>query len=382
MKLFDVYPVYPINPVKAKGAYLWDEKGKEYLDFYGGHAVISIGHSHPHYVEGISNQLKNIGFYSNSVLIPQQEQLATALGKASGLEDFQLFLCNSGAEAVENALKVASFHTERKKILSFKESFHGRTSLAVEVTSYPKMKALVNHTGNVAFADLNDIEWVEKELSSGDYAAVIIEGIQGFSGINVPEESFLIELRNLCTRFGTMLILDEIQSGYGRTGDFFAFQNAGIIPDIVTIAKGMGNGFPIAGVLLKPEIQPKHGMLGTTFGGNHLACAAGIAVLEVIETEHLVENSKYMGEYLIEKLRKIDLVKSVRGRGLMIGMEFDFPAADLRKKLLTEYNIFTGSSGNQNVMRLLPPLCVTKEECDRFLEAFENILANEPFLQH
>ncbi|MFB9865050.1 aspartate aminotransferase family protein [Rufibacter immobilis] len=370
MNLFDVYPLFNITPVKALGSKLWDENGTEYLDLYGGHAVISIGHSHPHYVQRLTNQLNNIGFYSNSVKIPQQQELAEKLGQLSGYEDYQLFLINSGAEANENALKLASFHTGRKKVISFSKSFHGRTSAVVAATDDRSIVAPVNETENIIFLSFNDAAAVEEALATNEVAAIIVEGIQGVGGVNIPTAPFLQDLEQLARKHGALLILDEIQSGYGRSGKFFAHQHAGIKPDLITIAKGMGNGFPVAGVLISPEIPAKHGMLGTTFGGNYLACAAALAVLEVMEQENLVENAAQMGEYLMEKAKAIPGVREVRGQGLMVGIELANPCAPLRKALLDEYRIFTGSASNKNTIRILPALNVTQAELDRFLEAF------------
>ena len=372
MKNFDVYPLYPIEPVKGCGSYVYDKEGREYLDLYGGHAVISIGHAHPHYVKAVSEQVGRLGFYSNSVENSLQGRLAELLGKASGYKDYSLFLCNSGAEANENALKLASFHTGKSKVLAFGKAFHGRTSGAVAATDNPKIVAPFNRTENVVFAPLNDIEAVERELSKGDFAAVIIEGIQGVAGIRMVEDDFLRSLREVTKRHSVLLILDEIQSGYGRTGRFFAHQYSGIRPDIITTAKGMGNGFPIGGVLISPEIKPWHGMLGTTFGGNHLACAAAIAVLEVMEAEHLVENAAAVGEYLLAELRKIPAAKDVRGRGLMIGFDVEGSGAEIRRRLLFEKGIFTGGAGASTV-RLLPSLAVTREHADKFLNALKEL---------
>ena len=373
MKLFDVYPLFDITPAKASGCNVWDSEGNKYLDLYGGHAVISIGHSHPHYVEKISTQLSQIGFYSNSVQNPLQTELAEKLGKISGCPDYQLFLCNSGAEANENAIKLASFVTGKKKFISYKKGFHGRTSAAVALTDNPKIIAPVNETDNAIILPFNDIQATEEALKKGDVAAIIIEGIQGIGGINIPENSFLSELKILTEKYEALLILDEIQSGYGRSGEFFAYQYSNIKPDLITIAKGMGNGFPIGGVLIKPEIEPWYGMLGTTFGGNHLACAAAIAVLDVMQDEKLVENSKTVGNYLMEKLTEISSDYEVRGKGLMIGLEFKNPIKELRRKLLFEFGIFTGVSG-QNIIRLLPPLNLTIQEADQFLDAFKLVV--------
>lgn len=372
MNLFDVYPLYPIEPVRGCGSHVYDSEGREYLDLYGGHAVISIGHAHPHYVEAISRQVGTLGFYSNSVENSLQGRLAELLGKVSGYEDYALFLCNSGAEANENAMKLASFHTGKSKILAFGKAFHGRTSGAVAATDNPKIVAPFNRTENVVFVPLNDIEAVERELAKGEFAAVIIEGIQGVAGIHLPDDDFLKALREVTTRYSTLLILDEIQSGYGRTGRFFAHQYAGIRPDIITTAKGMGNGFPIGGVLIAPSIEPKHGMLGTTFGGNHLACAAAIAVLEVIEAEQLIENAAAVGEYLLAELRKISAAKDVRGRGLMIGFDVEGSGSEMRRRLLFEKGIFTGGAGASTV-RLLPSLAITRTHADQFLNALKEL---------
>lgn len=375
MKLFDVYPLFNITPVKAKGCDVWDSEGAKYLDLYGGHAVISIGHSHPHYVGKISDQLAQIGFYSNSIQNPLQQELAEKLGEISGCPDYQLFLCNSGAEANENAIKLASFVTGRKKFISYKKGFHGRTSAAVALTDNPKIIAPVNETDNAIILPFNDLEATEKALKMGNVAAIIIEGIQGIGGINIPEKGFLVELKKLTEKYESLLILDEIQSGYGRSGRFFAYQYSDVQPDLITMAKGMGNGFPIGGVLIQPEIKPWYGMLGTTFGGNHLACAAGIAVLDVIQQEKLIENSEKTGNYLMDKLADISSDYEIRGKGLMIGLEFKFPIKELRQKLLFDFGIFTGVSG-QNIVRLLPPLTLTIQEADQFLHAFEMVFAD------
>ncbi len=373
MKLFDVYPLYPIEPVRGEGSFVYDAVGTEYLDLYGGHAVISIGHAHPEYVCAISEQVARMGFYSNSVENSLQGTLAGKLGRASGYDDYSLFLCNSGAEANENAIKLASFHTGRKKVLAFSKAFHGRTSGAVAATDNPSICAPFNRTANVEFVPLNDIEAARKRLSTGEFAAVIIEGIQGVSGIHCPADDFLRELRAAATETDTQLILDEIQSGYGRTGRFFAHQWAGIRPDLITTAKGMGNGFPVGGVLIAPHFEAKYGLLGTTFGGSHLACAAAIAVLDVMERENLVENAAEVGEYLLKELRKIDSLKEVRGRGLMIGIEIEGSASDFRKRLLFEKHIFTGGAGVSTV-RLLPALGLTRELADKFLTAFKELV--------
>ena len=374
MELFDVYPLFNINIVKGKGCHVWDENNTEYLDLYGGHAVISIGHAHPHYVEAISNQVAQLGFYSNSVINKLQQQLAERLGKACGYEDYSLFLINSGAEANENALKLASFHNGRTRVVSFSKAFHGRTSLAVEATNNPKIIAPVNANSHVTFLELNDIEGAKAELEKGDVCAVIIEGIQGVGGIRIPKPAFLKALRELCDQTGTVLILDEIQSGYGRSGKFFAHQHAGIRPDMITVAKGIANGFPMGGVLISPKFKPVYGQLGTTFGGNHLACSAALAVLDVMESDRLVDNAAKVGQHLIDELKKIDGIKEVRGEGLMIGIEFDQPVQELRKRLIYEQHVFTGASGT-NVIRLLPPLCLSMEESDEFLKRFKSLLA-------
>lgn len=375
MKLFDVYPLFDITPVKAEGCYVWDSNGKKYLDLYGGHAVISIGHSHPNYVETISRQLSQIGFYSNSIQNPLQTQLAEKLEQVSGCSDYQLFLCNSGAEANENALKLASFITGKKKIISYKKGFHGRTSAAVAITDNPKIVAPINETENAIILPFNDIKATEEALKEGDVAAVIVEGIQGIGGIHVPEADFLVKLKQLTEKYVAALILDEIQSGYGRSGKFFAFQYTDVKPDMITMAKGMGNGFPIGGVLIQNEIEPWYGMLGTTFGGNHLACAAAISVLDVIHNEKLVENSALVGNYIMGKLSEMNADFEVRGKGLMIGLEFKQAIKEIRQKLLFEHGIFTGVSG-QNIIRLLPPLSLTKQQADHFLAAFYEVIAN------
>ena len=373
MKLFDVYPLFDLEIVAGKGCYTYDTQGTEYLDLYGGHAVISIGHSHPCYVKRITEQAQKLVFYSNSVINSLQQQLADKLGALSGYDDYALFLINSGAEANENALKLASFHTGKKKVIAFAHSFHGRTSAAVKVTDNPRIVAPINDTFEVAFLPLNDMARVEQEMAAGDVCAVIIEGIQGVGGIQVPDAQFLRDLREACTRHGVVLIVDEVQSGYGRTGKFFAHQHAGIRPDLITMAKGMGNGFPIGGVLISPQFTPVYGMLGTTFGGNHLACAAACAVLDVMRDEHLVDNAARVGQYLIDRLREIPQIKEVRGKGLMIGLEFDQPVKELRHKLLFEQHVFTGASGT-NVIRLLPPLSLSQEQTDCFIGKLKNIL--------
>ncbi len=374
MELFDVYSLYDIEPVAGKGSHVFTADGTDYLDLYGGHAVISIGHAHPVYVKAISDQVSRLGFYSNSVQNSLQHKLAEKLGKASGYDDYSLFLCNSGAEANENAMKLASFATGRSRILAFSKAFHGRTSGAVAVTENPAIQAPFNKTPNVTFVPLNDIDAARRELSTGEYAGVIIEGIQGVSGIHEPEPEFLHQLQSACKETGTALILDEIQSGYGRSGKFFAHQHAGIRPDIITCAKGIANGFPMGAVLISPAFEARKGMLGTTFGGNHLACAAAIAVLDVMENENLVENAAEVGEYLISELRKLPKVTDVRGKGLMIGLEVEgFTGSELRKKLLFGHHIFTGGAG-QYTVRLLPALSLSRAEADHFLNEFKKAI--------
>lgn len=373
MKPFDVYPLFDIEITKGSGCYTYDNVGNEYLDMYGGHAVISIGHSHPYYLQKMSHQMEQLLFYSNSVRNSLQEELAEKLGQASGYEDYSLFLVNSGAEANENALKLASFHTGRKKVVAFGKAFHGRTSAAVRVTDNPKIQAPLNDSPEVEFLPLNEVNTVKNALKNRDVCAVIIEGIQGVGGIQTPDSDFLQALRQECTATGTVLILDEIQSGYGRSGKFFAHQYAGIRPDIITIAKGMGNGFPIGGVLISPMFSAVHGMLGTTFGGNHLACAAAIAVLDVMKNENLVTNAANTGAYLIEKMKSFPKIKEIRGKGLMIGIEMEMPAKELRNKLLFEEKVFTGASGT-HVIRLLPPLTLTNGDADVFLTRFYHAL--------
>jgi acetylornithine/N-succinyldiaminopimelate aminotransferase len=375
MHLFNVYPLYNIEPVRALGSYLWDKQGDQYLDLYGGHAVISVGHSHPYYVTKLTEQLQQIGFYSNSVRIPQQEELADKLGKLSGYEDYSLFLCNSGAEANENALKLASFYNGRKKVIAFSKAFHGRTAGAVAVTDNKSIVAPVNSTEHVQFLPFNDVAALEGAMND-EVCAVIVEGIQGVGGIQVASEPFLQAARRLCDQYGAALILDSVQCGYGRSGKFFSHQFADIHPDLITTAKGMGNGFPIGGVLIHPKFKATHGMLGTTFGGNHLACAAAIAVLDIIKEENLIANAATLGESLIKELKSISGsgIKEVRGRGLMIGIELEQPADELRKKLLFEYKMFTGASGKHTI-RLLPSLAITQREVDAFLSAFEKVLS-------
>lgn len=366
-----------VTPVKAKDCILWDENGKEYLDLYGGHAVISIGHSHPYYVEKLTEQINNIGFYSNSVNIPIQQELAEKLGKLSGYDDYTLFLCNSGAEANENAAKLASFHTGKDRIIAFNGAFHGRTSGSVALTDNPKIVAPFNAHHKVSFVDYN-IDAIKEIIAGGDVAAIIYEPIQGVGGIVLPSDEFVQELRNVCTENGVILIADEVQCGYGRSGKFFAHQHSDIKADLITMAKGMGNGFPIGGVLISPEFKASYGLLGTTFGGNHLACAAAVAVLDVIEQENLIDNAKEIGNYIGIQLNKFPKIKEVRGRGSMIGIEFDFPIATLKNNLLTKHNIFVGYAGT-NVIRLLPPLTITTQYVDKFISALEteiNIIIN------
>ena len=374
MNLFEVYSLYDVVPVKASGARVWDDKGQEYLDLYGGHAVISIGHSHPDYVAAITDQLGRIGFYSNSVVNPLQEELARKLGEASGYEDYSLFLDNSGAESNENAMKLASFHTGRDRIVAFRKSFHGRTSGAVAVTDNPKIVSPFNSHHKVSFCELEDAAGVEAELMKGDVAGVIIEGIQGCGGINVPTASFMQTLAALCRKYGTVLILDEVQSGYGRTGRFFAHQWYGIRPDIITMGKGIANGFPCGGILISPEFKAVKGMLGTTFGGNYLAMAAAISVLDVIAKENLVENALKVGEHILANIPASDRIKEVRGKGLMIGIEFNESVAPLRKELLFEKHIFTGVAGS-TMIRLLAPLCIGTEDADTFIKALKEVLS-------
>jgi acetylornithine aminotransferase len=373
MTLFDVYSLYDIEPVSGKGCHVYTADGTEYLDLYGGHAVISIGHAHPRYVKAVSEQVARLGFYSNSVQNSLQQELATRLGRLSGYDDYSLFLCNSGAEANENAIKLASFHTGRSKVLAFSAAFHGRTSGAVAATDNPAIVSPFNRTANVEFAPLGDIAAVEAKLSTGEFCAVIIEGIQGVAGIRMPGDDFLRQLRELTSRLGVVLILDEIQSGYGRTGRFFAHQYSGIRPDIITVAKGIANGFPMGGVIIAPQFEARKGMLGTTFGGNHLACAAAIAVLDVMSDEKLVENAATVGEYLLTRLKAMPELKDVRGRGLMIGVEVDGSGSEMRKQLLFQKHIFTGGAGASTV-RLLPALCIGTAEADQFLSAFSSLI--------
>ncbi len=377
MPLFPVYSRFNFTPVRGSGSYLYDADDRAYLDLYGGHAVISIGHNHPHFQQKLRSQINHLTYYSTSVQIPLQKELAEKLATQSGLAEHQLFLCNSGAEAVENALKIASFYQGRREVIAFRRSFHGRTSAAVNITDKEAIKAPLNKSFPVSFYSFEDLAAIQKQLAQRKTAAVIIEGIQGWAGIYAPQAGFLQQLQVLCRKYDTLLLLDEIQSGYGRTGNFFAFQNAGIEPDLVTMAKGMGNGFPLAGVLIHPKIKAKPGMLGTTFGGNHLACTAGLAVLEVIEKENLLQQAKQNGKYWQEQLQAIPGIAKVRGQGLMIGIEMDFPIAKLRKQLLEEYHILTGSALNPNVLRLLPPLNLSTEAIDYFNQSLQQVLLHQ-----
>jgi acetylornithine aminotransferase len=374
MKLFDVYPLYNVTPVKAKGIEVWDDKGEKYFDYYGGHAVISIGHTHPHYVKRIKDQLDNMAFYSNSVQNPLQEAVAQKLGDLSGCENYALFMCNSGAEANENALKMASFHTGKSKVIAFSNSFHGRTSAAVAATDNPSINAPINSQQEVTFLALNDFDGFEKAVESGTYCAAILEAIQGVGGLDEPTTEFFQFIDKKCKENNVVLITDEVQSGYGRSGKFFAFQHHGIEPDIISIAKGMGNGFPVGGILIHEKFKPSYGLLGTTFGGNHLACAASLAVLEVLEDEKLIENTNELGYYFKEKAAEIPEIKKIKGRGLMIGLEFDFEVADLRKKMILEQHMFTGSAKNKKLLRFLPALNITKNDIDLFFEALKKAL--------
>ncbi|MCQ9641569.1 aminotransferase class III-fold pyridoxal phosphate-dependent enzyme [Chryseobacterium sp. WG14] len=376
MNLFNVYPLFNINPVKAQGSFLWDDKGEQYLDFYGGHAVISIGHNHPHYQTKLKEQLEKISFYSNSVQNELQTELAEKLGRLSGYEDYSLFLCNSGAEANENALKLASFHNGKSKVLYFSGSFHGRTSAAVSVTDNPKIVASVNFSERFIKSEWNDIEQLEKtfEVSGNEISSVIIEGIQGVGGIMIPTAEFLSKIKELCDQYDSVLILDEVQSGYGRSGYFFAHHEFGIQPDMITTAKGMGNGFPVGGVLIHPKFQASYGLLGTTFGGNHLACAASIAVLDVMKEENLIENAQQMGEYIENEIKDLPHIKSIRRKGLMIGIELDRDCSEVRKSLLYDHHIFTGNSNDKSVLRILPALTIKEEETDLFINALKIVL--------
>lgn len=377
MNLFDVYPLFDVNIVKGKGCHVWDDKGQEYLDLYGGHAVISVGHCHPHYIEKLTQQLGRLGFYSNSVVNKLQVELAERLGKACGYEDYQFFLINSGAEANENALKLASFYNGRKRVLSLSKAFHGRTSLAVEATDNPKIIAPINANGHVTYLPLNDLDAFKAELAKGDVCAVIVECIQGVGGIRLATAEFMQGVRQACDETDTVLICDEIQCGYGRSGKFFAHQHLGVKPDLITVAKGIGNGFPMGAVLISPKFTPVYGQLGTTFGGNHLACAAALAVLDIMEEEHLVETAAKVGNFLMEGIKALHLphVVDVRGRGLMIGVELDVPYKEIRNKLLFEEHCFTGCSGT-NVLRLLPPLCLSEAEAADFLKRLERVVNN------
>lgn len=376
MKLYDVYPLFDIEIERGEGCYTYDTEGTKYLDLYGGHAVISVGHSHPHYLKALNEQASKLVFYSNSVINSLQQTLADKLGKISGYDDYQLFLINSGAEANENALKLASFYNGKKRVIAFGKAFHGRTSLAVEATDNPKIVAPINANGHVTFVPLNDIEAVKVELEKGDVSAVIIEGIQGVGGIRIPDADFMKALREECDKHDVVLIADEIQSGYGRSGKFFAHQYTDVRPDIITVAKGIANGFPMGGVLISPKFTPIYGQLGTTFGGNHLACAAAIAVLDIFEQENLVENARKVGEYLMAELKQIPGIKEVRGRGLMIGMEFDYPVKELRTRLIKEEKVFTGATGT-HMIRLLPPLVLTMEQAKDFINRLKNALAKQ-----
>lgn len=371
MKVFEVYNLMDFTPVKGSGSYLWNEQGEKFLDLYGGHAVISVGHSHPHYVSALTNQLQKIGFYSNSVHIPIQNQLAKKLGEMSGYPDYHLFLCNSGAEANENAIKLASFYNGKKKVIAFSKSFHGRTSAAVAATDNKSIVAPVNETDNILFVEFNNSQALNKAFSENEISSVIIEGIQGVGGINIPEVPFLKEIETLCHQRQAILILDEVQSGYGRTGKFFAHQYAGIKPDLITMAKGMGNGFPVAGVLISPKFEAKKGMLGTTFGGNYLACTAALAVLEIMDQEKLMQNAKEVGEYLVNELKSVQKIKEVRSVGLMTGIEFEMPIAKLRQDLLEKHKILVGNSSNKNTLRILPALNVSKTEINLFINALK-----------
>ena len=374
MKLFDVYPLYDVTPVKAKDVFVYDENGTEYLDLYGGHAVISIGHGHPHYIKKLKDQLDNIGFYSNAIQNPLQQELADAIGHQSCCHDYQLFLCSSGAEAIENALKLASFHTQKKRIIAFRNAFHGRTSAAVAATDNPNINAPLNKQQKVTFLEFNDSEGLENELQKGDVCAVIFEAIQGVGGLDQPSEAFVYDMDRLCKEYNSCLIADEVQSGFGRTGTFFAYQKYAIQPHIVTMAKGMGNGFPIGGILVHPSIEAKYGMLVTTFGGNHLACAASVAVLDVLEKERLQEKSKELEAYFMNQAKDILEVKQIKGRGLMLGLEFNFEVGALRKTLIYDKKIFTGGSSNKNLLRILPPLTVQKKHIDYFFKSLKEVL--------
>ncbi|NNK28889.1 MAG: aspartate aminotransferase family protein [Flavobacteriaceae bacterium] len=374
MKLFDVYPLFDVTPVKAENVYVFDEQGTKYLDLYGGHAVISIGHSHPDYVTALSNQVSKIGFYSNSIQNPLQHELAEKLVAFSGCEDYQLFLCNSGAEANENALKLASFHNNKRKVIAYKNGFHGRTSAAVAATDNRKITAPINAQQFVDFIEFGDLRSTEIILNQNETCAVIVEVIQGIGGLDEATTEFYKGLEALCKQYNTLLIADEIQCGFGRTGDFFAFQEHGIAPDIISMAKGMGNGFPVGGILIHPDIEASFGLLGTTFGGNHLACRASLAVLEVLEKEGLMQNATKMNDYFVSRAKTLPSVTNIKGRGLMLGLEFRFPVAELRKKLIQKHHIFTGSSKNPNLLRILPPLTIQEKHLDTFFEALKEEL--------
>lgn len=376
MNLFDVYPLYEVTPVKARDVYVYDQNEEEYLDLYGGHAVISIGHSHPHFVRKISSQLNRIAFYSNAVQNPLQKQLASSIGEQSCLHEYELFLCSTGAEAIENALKLSSFHTQRKKVIAFHGAFHGRTSAAVAVTDNATINTPLNSQHQVTFLPFNDTKALEKELAIGDYCAVIFEAIQGVGGLDEPNEEFVYAMEKLCNKYGSCLIADEVQSGFGRSGTFFAYQKYQITPDIITMAKGMGNGFPIGGILIHPDIKAKYGMLGTTFGGNHLACTASLAVLDVLKKDRLQEKTKTLEAYFREKASEILKIKKVKGRGLMLGLEFDFEVSGLRKQLIYDHHIFTGGSSNKKLIRILPPLTVKEKHFDYLFDALKEILEN------
>ena len=376
MNLFDVYPLYEVTPVKARDVYVYNQNEEEYLDLYGGHAVISIGHSHPHFVKKISSQLNQIAFYSNAVQNPLQKQLASSIGEQSCLHEYELFLCSTGAEAIENALKLSSFHTQRKKVIAFHGAFHGRTSAAVAVTDNANINAPLNSQHQVTFLPFNDVEALENELATEAYCAVIFEAIQGVGGLNEPDEEFVYAMEKLCKKYGSCLIADEVQSGFGRSGTFFAYQKYLITPDVITMAKGMGNGFPIGGILIHPDIKAKYGMLGTTFGGNHLACTASLAVLDVLKIDRLQQNTRKLEDYFREKASEISEIKKVKGRGLMLGLEFDFKISGLRKRLIYDHHIFTGGSSNKKLIRILPPLTIKKKHFDYFFDALREILEN------
>ena len=375
MNLFNVYPLYDITPVRAEDVFVYDSKGEQYLDLYGGHAVISIGHSHPHYVKSLKTQLEQIGFYSNAVQNPLQQKLADAIGEQSCLHKYELFLCNSGAEAIENALKLASFHTQKKRVIAFQNSFHGRTSAAVAVTDNSSINAPLNEQHQVTFISFDDFETLEKELKKGDVSALIFEAIQGVGGLDEPSEDFVYQMEELCNKYKVCLIADEVQAGFGRTGSFFAFQKYKINPHIITMAKGMGNGFPIGGILIHPEIKAKYGMLGTTFGGNHLACCASLAVLEILKKEDLQKKTKALEAFFRSKAAAIPQIKKIKGRGLMLGIEFDFEVAELRKTLIYKHHIFTGGSSNKNLIRILPPLTVKETHLEHFFNALKKALS-------